>query len=53
MIIRQLRRFGDVAPQVREQINSLSITQLEDLGEALLNFSSTTDLMNWLNDHQQ
>lgn len=33
MIIRQLtRRFGVVAPEVRELINHLSITQLEDLG---------------------
>lgn len=54
LIIRQLtRRFGVVAPQVREQIDNLSITQLEDLGEALLDFSSTTDLMSWLNEHQQ
>lgn len=54
MIIRQLtRRFGVVAPQVREQIDNLSITQLEDLGEALLDFSSTTDLTGWLNQHQQ
>jgi predicted transposase/invertase (TIGR01784 family) len=54
MIIRLLtRRFGVVAPQVREQIENLSITQLEDLGEALLDFSSTTDLTGWLNQHQQ
>lgn len=54
MISRQLtRRFGIVAPEVREQINSLSLTQLEDLGEALLDFSTTTDLTGWLNEHQQ
>lgn len=54
MIIRQLtRRFGAVAPEVQEQIEKLSITQLEDLGEALLDFSSTTDLTGWLNQHQQ
>ncbi|MGB5962150.1 MAG: Rpn family recombination-promoting nuclease/putative transposase [Coleofasciculaceae cyanobacterium] len=54
MIIRQLtRRFGAVAPEVREQIDNLSITQLEDLGEALLDFSLTADLTSWLNEHQQ
>lgn len=54
MIIRLLtRRFGAVAPEVREQIDNLSITQLEDLGEALLDFSSTADLTGWLNEHQQ
>lgn len=54
MISRLLtRRFGAVAPEVREQIEKLSITQLEDLGEALLDFSSTADLTSWLNEHQQ
>lgn len=54
MIIRLLtRRFGAIPPQVREQIDHLSITQLEDLGKALLDFSSTTDLTSWLNEHQQ
>ena len=54
MIIRQLiRRFGAVAPEIREQIEKLSITQLEDLCEALLDFSSTADLTGWLNEHQQ
>ncbi len=54
MIIRLLtRRFGVVAPEVREQIEKLSITQLEDLGEALLDFSSVADLTGWLSEHQQ
>ncbi|MEO8891659.1 MAG: DUF4351 domain-containing protein [Coleofasciculaceae cyanobacterium] len=53
MIIRLLtRRFGAIPPQ-REQIDHLLITQLEDLGKALLDFSSTTDFTSWLNEHQQ
>ncbi|BAY42532.1 hypothetical protein SAMD00079811_01090 [Scytonema sp. HK-05] len=49
LILRQLpRRIGSVSPQLQEQIRSLSVPQLEDLGEALLDFSSETDLINWL-----
>jgi predicted transposase YdaD len=54
MIIRQLtRRIGTVEPQLQERIRSLSLPQLEDLGEALLDFSSVTDLTTWLETHQQ
>lgn len=54
LIVRQLtRRFGTVNSQNQEQIQALSINQLEDLGEALLDFSSVTDLFSWLDEHQQ
>jgi predicted transposase YdaD len=49
LILRQLtRRFGAVEPQMQEQIQGLSITQLEDLAEALLDFTSQSDLENYL-----
>jgi Domain of unknown function (DUF4351) len=49
LILRQLtRRIGTVAPAMQTQIQSLSLTQLENLGEALLDFSSPTDLLDWL-----
>lgn len=54
LILRQLtRRLGTVAvPQeVQERIRGLSIAQLEDLAEALLDFSQPMDLMNWLEGH--
>jgi predicted transposase YdaD len=52
LIFRQItRRIGDVAPEVRLQIQSLSLSQLEALGEALLDFSELNDLMNWLQSH--
>lgn len=52
LILRQLtRRIGKVAPKMETQIQSLSLTQLESLGEALLDFSSPTDLTNWLQNH--
>jgi predicted transposase YdaD len=49
LVLRLLtRRIGGVAPDVRSQIQSLSLTQIEALGEALLDFSSPLDLENWL-----
>jgi Domain of unknown function (DUF4351) len=42
------RKFGAIAPEIQNQIQQLSIPQLEELGEALLDFSSMTDLTNWL-----
>lgn len=52
-VTRQLtRRFGTIAPEMQEQIQTLSIEELEDLGEALLDFSEATDLANWLNQHR-
>ncbi|MGJ5634186.1 Rpn family recombination-promoting nuclease/putative transposase [Nostoc sp. CALU 1950] len=51
VVMRQLpRRIGIVAPELRSQIEALSLTQLEDLSEALLDFSTATDLINWLNN---
>ena len=49
LILRQLtRRIGKVAPELLEQVQALSLAQLEALGEALLDFSKPSDLMNWL-----
>ncbi|MEG4444856.1 Rpn family recombination-promoting nuclease/putative transposase [Microcoleus sp. AT9_B5] len=46
------RRIGPIAPETTEQIQTLSVEELEDLGEALLDFSEASDLTNWLNDRQ-
>jgi predicted transposase/invertase (TIGR01784 family) len=49
LILRQLnRRVGALTPQLQERIQSLSTTQLEDLGEALLDFTTVADLEAWL-----
>lgn len=49
LVLRQLtRRIGDVPPEVRSQIQALSLTQLELLGEALLDFTLLSDLESWL-----
>ncbi len=51
LIVRMLtRRFGLLTPQLRSQIENLSVTQLEDLGEALLDFTAVGDLEAWLGE---
>ena len=53
MVLRLLtRRIGALTPEIQAQIQTLSISQLEDLGEALLDFSQPTDLTAWLQNHQ-
>jgi predicted transposase YdaD len=49
VILRQLtRRLGAIEPQTEEQIRALSIAQLEELAEALLDFTSQADLVSYL-----
>ena len=49
LIFRQLnRRFGEIESSFIETIRTLTIDQLELLGEALLDFSTVTDLEQWL-----
>ncbi len=53
MVTRQLtRRFGTIDENLQQRIEQLPTTQLEDLGEALLDFSSVTNLVNWLRERQ-
>jgi predicted transposase/invertase (TIGR01784 family) len=53
LVLRQLtRRIGDVSPEMQSQIQSLSLTQIESLGEALLDFSQPSDLVNWLEQNE-
>ncbi|BAZ53206.1 hypothetical protein NIES4103_58780 [Nostoc sp. NIES-4103] len=50
LVIRQLnRRIGEINESLIERIKGLSIEQLENLGEALLDFSNIADLETWLN----
>lgn len=51
LVMRQLaRRIGAINSQLQTQIENLSLTQLEDLGEALLDFATEENLLNWLNN---
>ena len=52
MVIRQLtRRCGGLAPNQVKKVRSLSLPQLESLGEALLDFNKLSDLENWVMDN--
>lgn len=49
LVVRLLnRRFGELDTNLIEQIRGLDISQLEELAEALLDFSSRDDLESWL-----
>jgi predicted transposase YdaD len=51
LVMRLLNRLiGAINVQLQTQIENLSLTQLEDLGEALLDFATEEDLVNWLNN---
>ncbi|AFY33526.1 DUF4351 domain-containing protein [Calothrix sp. PCC 7507] len=54
LVLRQLnRRLGEINQSLIERIQRLSIEQLENLGEALLDFSNIADLETWLNQQQE
>ena len=49
LVTRQLwRRFGAAFVSREKQLEHLTQAQLEDLGEALLDFKDTGDLVQWL-----
>ena len=52
MIMRLLnRRIGSIPDRVSTQIGQLTVPQLEDLGEALLDFTSLANLEGWLSQN--
>jgi predicted transposase YdaD len=49
LILRLLvRQIGPLDQASESQIRSLSLSRLEELGEALLEFSQSSDLSDWL-----
>lgn len=49
LILRQLtKRFGELSEEIRSSISGLPLPVLEDLSEALLDFTSLADLQVWL-----
>jgi hypothetical protein len=49
LVLRQLnRRVGTLPEMIQTQVEALPLEQLEALGEDLLDFTSLTDLENWL-----
>jgi predicted transposase/invertase (TIGR01784 family) len=52
LVMRLLnRRLGEVSPQCGSQIQGLSLSQIEALGEDLLDFTTVGDLQIWLQSH--
>ena len=53
LVVRQLlKRVGSLPEEIRKKIQTLSLNQLESLGEALLDFTAIEDLFNWLDSYQ-
>ncbi|MTJ37288.1 DUF4351 domain-containing protein [Dolichospermum sp. UHCC 0260] len=51
-IIRLLnRRFGELDSSLVDKIKTLNIEKLDNLADALLDFSNINDLVDWLNDN--
>lgn len=49
LILRQVaRRTGEISPEIQTRIQQLSLEQLDDLGEILLDFTSQDDLIAWV-----
>jgi predicted transposase/invertase (TIGR01784 family) len=52
LVLRLLtRKVGNISPQIQARISALQIDRVESLGEALLDFSSMTDLEVWLSQN--
>ena len=51
LMIRQLqKRFGEVPENLKNQLQNLSLEELENLSEEIFDFSTFDDLSNWLAD---
>ena len=46
------RKLGEIEESLKERVRSLSTEQLESLAEAILDFSTTDDLVNWLAENE-
>jgi hypothetical protein len=52
-VLRLLKRsLGNLSARAEARIRKLSLEQLEQLGEDLLNFKQASDLTTWLREHQ-
>jgi predicted transposase/invertase (TIGR01784 family) len=51
LILRLLtRRVGELPPEIRSRVEALPLEELENLGEALLDFKTIADLEAWFTD---
>ena len=52
VILRQLRkRFGNLPEDTIASVSALPLSALEELSEALLDFSEVAELQGWLSSH--
>ncbi|WP_269634855.1 DUF4351 domain-containing protein [Rubidibacter lacunae] len=53
MIFRMvIHKFGEVTPELREQVSNMKSEELGDLAEAILDFTRVDDLQSWFQDRQ-
>jgi len=45
------KRLGDLSEPLRGTLSNLPLSVLEDLSEALLDFTKVEDLQDWLEEH--
>ncbi|MFM5982502.1 MAG: DUF4351 domain-containing protein, partial [Sphaerospermopsis kisseleviana] len=46
------RRFNNITPSLENRINELSIEQIESLADAIFDFQSVDNLINWLDQQK-
>jgi predicted transposase/invertase (TIGR01784 family) len=52
-ILRQIRRkFGEIPPEVKTQIEQLSLEKLDILGDEIFDLATIADLENWLANNE-
>ena len=47
------KKFGNLSPELEQQIRALSLEKLEQLGEDLLDFTSAQNLLSWLENYSK
>ena len=53
LIMRQMvRRLGTIEPEIENRIRQLSVQQLENLGDTVLDFTNLSDVTAWLQINQ-
>ena len=54
LIVRNMRRLiGEISPDIQTQICELNLENLDDLGDAMFDFGSSSDLVTWLQQHSR
>ncbi|MFM6003200.1 MAG: DUF4351 domain-containing protein, partial [Sphaerospermopsis kisseleviana] len=53
-IVKKLlkRRFNNITPSLENRINELSVEQIESLADAIFDFQSVDNLINWLDQQK-